>query len=694
MPIKKKKTDKNVIKNLTKGFIVPVIEDIHKVNPFTIESENIARAMVEKLISLSITTSHIKAIEEEIPNECINFTFKILNTLLRAQFLSYDHDENTIKKEPLPNFIETEIESIQQNSTIQEGESNIKKTDGDLVSLKFNLAETPFFDNYFHGDNNWNFPSEPFGTKVDRYASSMISYAPLEPELPKSAGGNSVIKEVNESKSLFNPGKTIDADKSDADLRSTFMKRTLRSKTGKSTVSSEKSKNVTKNGLFGIKEKPEKKKKMFEIMNELSYHDLPDSINKDKALDADIEELRKQKEDELKALETEKKKQLQKKKEQELKQEEEIQKKKEYSKKKITVDSNGKIVFIKALKLEQLAKQFLEIKSQPKKVMQKNTGPVKEDRPPRKNSVYYNREDSNNQVKVIENVSKKKTIFPTLVEKTTKQTDEKEDRELAQILRKKERGPVLPSGSCFDTISLEVGVNMVENSKSKTGGMDFFKKYQKYSMETYNKKLRDTASFNSLLTLNNFNSGYKSSANLMLNTENNFSSGRFPSIVNEMSPGRSSVFHQRNFSNYTERLHKTYHSKPLIKVNSSNHFSLRGTFDSLDLVRDKDLMGSEAHQSDIFKETMMNSTISSKLPSRKSKRQHPHLDEMNKFAVTIMDSSNWGKTIGGSSNKMRSFRLPAKPKLADLKKDFGVLNQKMPRERGAKSYVNLPLSTK
>ena len=39
---------------------------------------------------------------------------------------------------------------------------------------------------------------------------------------------------------------------------------------------------------------------------------------------------------------------------------------------------------------------------------------------------------------------------------------------------------------------MEVGVSLKENEKYKTGGKDFYHKYNKYSMANYNAQLKET----------------------------------------------------------------------------------------------------------------------------------------------------------------------------------------------------------
>ena len=110
----------------------------------------------------------------------------------------------------------------------------------------------------------------------------------------------------------------------------------------------------------------------------------------------------------------------------------------------------------------------------------------------------------------------------------------KNDRRLSvtTLERKIERGPITPSGSVFDKIKLEVGVSMKENKKYKTGGKDYFLKYNKYSLELYDKKLKDTISSNSFMNTHynamsntDYQRNFNSSLENLNNTGNNFKEG-------------------------------------------------------------------------------------------------------------------------------------------------------------------------
>ena len=63
----------------------------------------------------------------------------------------------------------------------------------------------------------------------------------------------------------------------------------------------------------------------------------------------------------------------------------------------------------------------------------------------------------------------------------------------------KKKIPLITSGSNFYLMNMEVGVSLMEDKKFKTGGLDFFNKYKKYSLQVYNKKLKEAEATNNLI---------------------------------------------------------------------------------------------------------------------------------------------------------------------------------------------------
>ena len=358
-----------------------------------------------------------------------------------------------------------------------------------------------FFNNSYRGDNVWDIVDEPGSNEIDRYASSMISYTKTaQPATPSSSSLNKIEEEPN---TLPLPTPLIKK------LKEQSLKTLIPSSLG-----------FSQEGVV-------KKKKNLEAMNEFSFHDITIEENAEQIkYDKEVEELRKEKENENKKIETEKKKMVQIEKEVQSKIKEEQTKYKEFEKKKVTVDANGKIVFIKSIRPEILAKDFITIRSIMKNV---STGDNLKKSPRKKKETIERNEQGDvkqqqdsvkSHLPVIESAKKRTSVAPVKKLNIESNLPVKEANPSLSILeRKKERGPIMPSGSCFDLISLEVGVNITEDKKYKTGGKDFFKKFNKYSLDSYNRQLKDTISSN--MSMINTNPVF-TSANILTNTDYNY----------------------------------------------------------------------------------------------------------------------------------------------------------------------------
>ena len=198
--------------------------------------------------------------------------------------------------------------------------------------------------------------------------------------------------------------------------------------------------------------------------------------------------------------------------------------------KKITVDPKGEIVVIKGIKLDKLNKEFILLKTstklkkdeeKEKKIKKKKINKeeiLKDDKTITKD----NNNDNMEKNKTNENQKNKTNkLLPKLKNKFRGSTKEilEENSNKSRLLKKLEEGPIMPSGSNFEIMSMEVGVSIKENEKYKTGGKDFYHKYNKYSMANYNQKLKETTEINSFLKthVENENPMTKSDLNYMGN---------------------------------------------------------------------------------------------------------------------------------------------------------------------------------
>ena len=614
---------------------------------YTYEAETVAFHMVEKIISLTISNSLKNKVEKQVSKEIFTYTKSIIDTFVNSQFISIDKEEEDIKSN-LPIFKEEENGEKEEIPTIE-----TKKTKINNINDNFNIdLINPFFSNYFRGENNWNILNEPIASDIDRYSSTMINYI-----FPNTKGPESNLEKVEEE----NPNLAL-------------------TNTSHFIVKKKKNKHSTLRSDLS-NEQNKKKKTLAEVMSKFSFHELPkEDFLSDDDIDLDIKELRLEKEEELKKIEKEKLQKLN-----ELKKLEEIKKeennlKKQYEKKKMTIDPNGNIVFIKGYKIEALSKEFLAIKSN-MKMLRTETAKydiplddidinIEDESENKGNKSDREKNDKINNKKIEKSDKKEKKVKENEKEDNNKKVvvnpmdiyQKKNDRRLSvsTLERKIERGPITPSGSVFDRIKLEVGVSMKENKKFKTGGKDYFLKYNKYSLELYDKKLKDTISTNSFMNTHynamsntDYQRNFNSSLDNFNNTGNNFKEG---------SQTSTSLFKKNNVTHNNLKSSEMNLSdlslNPLIKLNGA--MSLRSTINDLDLIDEKELMDQKLNRKNIFKERM-------NLTSLKKKKDQ--LNEMNEFTTTLLSDNRW-KT-GYNKQKLEPLKIPQKPLQKEIEREMG-----------------------
>ena len=164
---------------------------------------------------------------------------------------------------------------------------------------------------------------------------------------------------------------------------------------------------------------------------------------------------------------------------------------------------------------------------------------------------------------------------------------------------------------------MEVGVSIKEKEKYKTGGKDFYHKFNKYSIDNYNKQLKDTLHINSFLKtqtdenfgkseinnyITNLTEGYNSSINFNnsnnINQQTNISNKNYLTNYNTLS----------NFGNSSQYKSKLISSSlsPELKI-SNQGISLKGSMDKLNLITERQEKLAKKVKN-IFKKHFFNST--------------------------------------------------------------------------------------
>ena len=657
-------------------------------NKFSNDANIIVNELIEKIISLSISKNFNKKIENSIPSSCFDFLCNAVDSYLSLNFISYDkeeiNDNNKIKEEKFNENIIEGIEPILNNNKL-----NI---------IEPNFEEQIFFNNYNRGENNWDLMDEPLSNKYDRYATTLVKFKEIDKE-KNNKYNKEILEEIDEEYENITTNENKN-NNNNKNINEIMIRNERREGTKKITTRINNILNYDDNNNNNIKNK---KRNLNEIMSQFSFHDLEDNNDIYKEPDnINIEKLRKEIQEKQNEQNEEKKNIKLAKKDVENKMKLAVEKNRQYAGKKITVDSNGEIIFIKGIKLDKLSKEFILMKTATKLVInedKKDNDKSKSKKKKKKlNNLGININNNNNVInnnneKEIKeksnennnneksedggdkNIKGKNQKLPKIRGNKFRKENTSEDLYKKNLLKRIEEGPIILSGSNFEIMNMEVGVSIKEKEKYKTGGKDFYHKFNKYSIDNYNKQLKDTLHINSFLKtqietdnyakneINNYagnlTDGYNSSINFTANNSNIIqqtinSNKNFISNYNTLS----------NFGNTSITKTKVVNSSlsPELKL-SGIGVSLKGSMEKLSLISERQEKLAKKYKN-IFKKKFFTSTS--------DKFTLPKLEEINKFSSEILTSSNWNEKKGVNNTFGKPFRYPEKPKYKEIIKDMDI----------------------
>ena len=656
-------------------------------NKFSNEANIIVNELIEKIISLSISKNFNKKIENSIPSSCFDFLCNAVDSYLSLNFISYDkeeiNDNNKIKEEK---FNENNIEGI-------EPILNNNK----LKIIEPNFEEQIFFNNYNRGENNWDLMDEPLSNKYDRYATTLVKFKEIDKE-KNNKYNKEILEEIDEEYENITTNENKN-NNNNKNINEIMIRNERKEGTKKITTRINNILNYDDNNNNNIKNK---KRNLNEIMSQFSFHDLEDNNDIYKEPDnINIEKLRKEIQEKQNEQNEEKKNIKLAKKDVENKMKLAVEKNRQYAGKKITVDSNGEIIFIKGIKLDKLSKEFILMKTATKLVINEDKKDNDKSKSKKKKkklnnlgiNINNNNVINNNNEKEIKeksnennnneksedggdkNIKGKNQKLPKIRGNKFRKENTSEDLYKKNLLKRIEEGPIILSGSNFEIMNMEVGVSIKEKEKYKTGGKDFYHKFNKYSIDNYNKQLKDTLHINSFLKtqietdnyakneINNYagnlTDGYNSSINFTANNSNIIqqtinSNKNFISNYNTLS----------NFGNTSITKTKVVNSSlsPELKL-SGIGVSLKGSMEKLSLISERQEKLAKKYKN-IFKKKFFTSTS--------DKFTLPKLEEINKFSSEILTSSNWNEKKGVNNTFGKPFRYPEKPKYKEIIKDMDI----------------------
>ena len=183
--------------SITQNQIV-IPEIIH--NKFLNESNTIVNDIIEKIISLVISSNFTNKIEKKLSKTCYKFIKDTLNLYLSSNFITHDKDEtyqNSFLN--LKSGIIPEIEPISQKNDFSVLQSYSINNNNTELSSNVNLEESFYFNNHYHGENDWDLMDEPSSNKFDRYAGTLVKFKEIEKQNQfKYKQNGEVLEEVDE----------------------------------------------------------------------------------------------------------------------------------------------------------------------------------------------------------------------------------------------------------------------------------------------------------------------------------------------------------------------------------------------------------------------------------------------------------------------------------------------------------------
>lgn len=690
-----KQSKDNHNKNMNNIFIPEIIH-----NKFLNDSSIVVNEIIEKIISLVISTNFNAKVEKLITSSCYDFVKDTIDSYISETFISHDKDESNqesfmhTKDELIPSIEPISKKNEYSNIDINNNTSDNNSFSNTFIQSNIKLEEQIYYNNFYHGDNSWDFMDEPESNNYDRYAGTMIKVKELQKNIDfkykKPGEVGEVLEEVDEESEKNSVNTHENAN---LNINEKNKKRNSVFNININNIS-----NINNNKIVSNNPKSNKKKNMHDLMNQFSFHDLDN--NDDIYIepnDINFEELRKEVEEKQNIQKEESKVNKKAKTEVENKIKIEAEKNKHLIGKKITVDANGQIVFIKGINLDKLKKEFISLKTGTKLI--KDEGKEKE-KPKKKKKKKgdqdenaQNEDDKNkgsikveinedqsekNKSKNIENAKIKGGKFLPKIKNKFRTTVKEilEESNKPRLLKKLEEGPVMPSGSNFEIMNMEVGVSLKENQKFKTGGKDFYHKYNKYSLSNYNQQLKETTEVNSFL---------KTHAEV----ESQIGKSDINYLANLTDTYNSSMGYLNNNSNFNRQIQNsnknrlltnfntlsTFGNKSLVKTKGMNSSlsprlklagmgsSLMGSLERLSLITERQERLARKTEN-IFKRNLSNY-------ASQKKYILPKFEDIDKFTSNIL-KTNWMDKNGVNNSYGSPFRNPEKPGIKEISREMGI----------------------
>jgi len=471
-------------------------------------SEEISKNIIEKIISLTMSTNFKQNVERKSNNFCYQFLKKQFDNIIQIMHIDHENDDfdldnididKYIKFNKSDNDIKRYLISNHKNALESRNDkaekkimeiANIEKDTKTYMKIKNKKIEDCLnksviikknkhlkknkiiqYNIDINKKNFWgDIPSPPV-CDIDRTSSNFNNYKPKKGETHKNS--------PSKNKKEDNP----DDNEDNKTKKSILTYKNFIAKLSKnfSLLKGTKFEDVfTKKKRAPMVDMPSFPIENFEIKKE---SDEIINLRKEKM------EMIIQKEKEIRRLEIQK---MRKKKE-------EAENAKKKKKGKYTYDNEGNLILVNEIKQDNLYKEFWQITSKQKEIKPgKDIDIYKKERIKMENmakkNIEYNEEDQNHNSFLMKLRLTDPLINLTGMKKNLKENLAKSKRRFDGLFFDRfnnTKKVIQPSGSNFQLMNPSVGVNIKEKSFVKSGGNDYFKEFKKYSIEEFNKTLQD-----------------------------------------------------------------------------------------------------------------------------------------------------------------------------------------------------------
>ena len=535
---------------------------ISHINPLQ-SNESIIKSILDRIISISVRKANINIITNKLDNYYFDYLKNQINTMFSTNNIFYsDEPENSI------------------------------------------IDNSSFWKTDYNKCNTWVEIVEPNTLRCDRFENAFINYVDIKRDLLldnkellssenniQKDSKNINDKKIKNKKLLKN--YTIKDNKNDLDVleekssgesndeetkshikRSTYKNKFKNNSTNKSQSLQKKNFNPNKN--INISMSPTNKRSRNEVL-EMTTKEIPginEEYNYQKYEPSNIIFLRREREDQIMRKAKEVKKiyiNLQKNENNQIiidnnnnEQNKEVKKIKMFDSNKLTFDSNGKIISFKPIKIDVLSKDFAILKNSVRAFRRRRTT-LKRTLKPKEETTETMKEKEKEKDKEKDNIN---SLEQVIKNPTDAQEGIYRNQYMKSILEKNEK--IIPSGSNFSIMLPNIGVILKENEQIKKGNRDFGKFFKKYSLEDYDKILKDYVPLqNKTMMINKIGKVVKSTLNRSLSRQFFNNTNNNNDIHNNLLLSTLS-FNNNNINNSAILNNNSEISNPLINENDNN----------------------------------------------------------------------------------------------------------------------------